>query len=160
MGGLFLLGSIVVAMFFSGNFLNPPTQATIFVTFSYFLLGFLDDYLKVWKKNTDGVSGKVKLLWQFLTAFLVGYFLIDQGVIDTKLYIPFFKGPLIDLHGFYIVFVAIVIVGSSNAVNLTDGLDGLAIGPIITSAASLGLLAYAAGHKEISQYLYTCPSCT
>lgn len=154
MGGLFLLGSIVVAMFFSGNFLNLPTQATIFVTLSYFLLGFVDDYLKVWKKNTDGISGKLKLFWQFITALLVGKFLIDQGVIDTYLYVPFFKGPVVDLQGFYIVFVAIVIVGSSNAVNLTDGLDGLAIGPIITSAASLGLLAYAAGHKEISQYLY------
>lgn len=154
MGGVFLLGCIFLSVVVSGNYLNAPTQATIFVTFSYFTLGFLDDYLKVWKKNTDGVSAKLKLLWQFVTAFLVGYYLIDQGIIDTKLYLPFHKGPFIDLQGFYIFFITIVIVGSSNAVNLTDGLDGLAIGPIITSAATLGLLAYAAGHKEISQYLY------
>ncbi len=154
MGGIFLLGSILLTLLFTGNYLNLPTQATLFVTLSYFALGFLDDYLKVWKKNTDGVSGKAKLLWQFLTAFAVGYFLIENGVIDTKLYLPFFKGAVFDLQGFYILFIAIVIVGSSNAVNLTDGLDGLAIGPIITSAASLGILAYAAGHKEISQYLF------
>jgi len=154
MGGVFLLGSIFLAMIFTGNFLNAPTQATLFVTGSYFLLGFVDDYLKVWKKNTDGLSGKAKLLWQFLTAILVGFFIIENGVIDTKLYVPFFKGPVIDLQGFYVLFIAFVIVGSSNAVNLTDGLDGLAIGPIITSAASLGLLAYASGHREISQYLF------
>ena len=121
---------------------------------SYFLLGFFDDYLKVLKKNTDGISAKGKLFWQFITAFTASYILVHYGVIDTTLYVPFVKGPLFDLGMFFHLFAALVIVGSSNAVNLTDGLDGLAVGPIITSAAALGFMTYVAGHREISGYLF------
>ena len=121
---------------------------------SYFILGFLDDYFKVLKKNSDGVSAKGKLLWQFGTAGLATYAMLHFDVIDSKLYLPFLKQPLFDLGWAYVLFGSVVIVGSSNAVNLTDGLDGLAIGPIMTSAASLSLFTYVSGHKEIANYLF------
>lgn len=154
MGGVFIVGTIVLTLLFTGNFNSIPLVITLGVMVSYFALGFLDDYLKVLKKNTKGVSAKGKLLWQFATAFIAGYFAVKTGSIDTELYTPFVKGSVINLNTIYIFFVAFVIVGSSNAVNLTDGLDGLAIGPIVTSAATLGIIAYAAGHKEISSYLF------
>lgn len=154
LGGIFVLGSVFTSVLLAGNFSSPPFTFTVIVTFSYFVLGAVDDYLKVLKKNSDGVSAKAKLLWQFITAGIVSYFIVKNGVVDTKLYIPFFKDFSLDLGWFYIVFSSFVIVGSSNAVNLTDGLDGLAIGPIIVSAATLGLLAYVSGHKEIASYLY------
>jgi phospho-N-acetylmuramoyl-pentapeptide-transferase len=154
MGGLFLLGSVFIAIAFCGNFYSIPIQMSLLVTFSYFLLGLVDDYLKVLKKDTDGVSAKNKLIWQFLTAFVVVWYLVYTNTIDTNLYIPFLKDPLLNLSWWYIPFGALVIVGSSNAVNLTDGLDGLAIGPIMTSAATLAVISYATGHKEIAQYLF------
>ncbi|MCK5882225.1 MAG: phospho-N-acetylmuramoyl-pentapeptide-transferase [Bacteriovoracaceae bacterium] len=154
MGGVFLVGSVLAALLFAGNFFSIPVLLTLFVMGSFFILGGLDDYLKVLKRNTDGVSARVKLIWQFITGIIVGVLLLHFDVVDTNVYIPFFKGMSIDLSYSYVFFVAFVIVGSSNAVNLTDGLDGLAIGPIMTSAASLGILAYVAGHKEIATYLY------
>ena len=154
MGGVFIVISMTFALLFSGNFFSKPILVCLFVFLSYFLLGFLDDYTKVLKKNSAGVSAKGKLVWQFGTALLASYGMLKLGVIDTQLYLPFIKGPVIDLGWVYIPFAAFVIVGSSNAVNLTDGLDGLAIGPIITSAATLGILTYVAGHKEIAGYLY------
>lgn len=153
-GGVFLLGSTFVTLLLTGNFSSSPFLITIFVIFSYFLLGFLDDYLKIIKKNTKGVSAKGKLLWQFLTALAAGYYLLSNKIIDSNLYVPFMKTPVVDLGYFYIFFIALVIVGSSNAVNLTDGLDGLVTGPIITTSATLSILAYVAGHLELSQYLY------
>lgn len=154
MGGVFIIASILATTFVCGNFLSLPLLATLFVMLSFFGLGFLDDYLKVLKKNTDGVSAKGKLLWQVSTSVIVSYALIHFDVINTEIYLPFFKDGLIDIGWFYIVFSSLVIVGSSNAVNLTDGLDGLAIGPIITSSATMALLTYIAGHKEISAYLF------
>ena len=154
MGGVVIIGSILIALMICGNFLSAPIILTLFTTLSLFVLGFVDDYLKVLKKNTDGISAKAKLFWQFLIASVAVWAMVYFQVIDTKLYMPFLKESVIDLGYFYIIFGAIVIVGSSNAVNLTDGLDGLAIGPIITSAASLGVLVYASGHKEIANYLF------
>ncbi len=153
MGGVFVIAAITLTLAVCGNFNSSPLVASITVMLSYFTLGFADDYLKVLKKDTKGVSAKGKLLWQFATAIFIVGFLVKIGAIDTKLYTPFFKDPWIDLGWFYVVFGSIVIVGSSNAVNLTDGLDGLAIGPIMTSAATLGVLAYVAGHRELSGYL-------
>jgi phospho-N-acetylmuramoyl-pentapeptide-transferase len=154
MGGVFLVGAILLAALACGNLQNISTIAFLVILFSYFLLGFLDDYLKVLKKNTDGVSGRFKLLWQFFVSIIVMYFLVSSGEFDTNLYIPFYKEALFDLNFLYVPFGAFVIVGSSNAVNLTDGLDGLAIGPIITSALTLALFAYLAGHRDFSEYLY------
>ncbi len=153
-GGIFIIGSVVIALGLTGNFYSKPLLFSLFIMLSYFGLGWLDDYLKVIKKNTDGVSAKMKLLWQFATAMIATYFMISMNVIDTNIYLPFVKGPVIDLGWFYLLFASIVIVGSSNAVNLTDGLDGLVTGPIIISSATLGILAYVAGHSSISGYLY------
>jgi phospho-N-acetylmuramoyl-pentapeptide-transferase len=154
MGVIFMLGSIFLTSLICGNFQSTPLNITLGVTFSYFLLGFYDDYLKVLKKDTKGVSAKGKLFWQFLTAFIAMYFMVSGKIITTEVYMPFFKNAVVDLGNAYILFGAIVIVGFSNAVNLTDGLDGLAIGPIIVSAATMGFLTYVTGHKELSQYLY------
>lgn len=152
-GGVFIIGSAMLACLVCGNFQSLPFSLTLFVTISFFLLGGLDDYLKVLKKNTKGVSARQKLLWQFATAGFAGWAMLHWQVIDSQLYLPFMKEPLIDLGWGYAAFAALVIVGSSNAVNLTDGLDGLAIGPVIVSATTLGLLAYVAGHAEIADYL-------
>jgi phospho-N-acetylmuramoyl-pentapeptide-transferase len=154
LGGVFIFGSSIFALIICGNFISKPFLIALMVGLSYFMLGWLDDYLKIMKKNSDGVSAKMKLVWQFSTATLACYFMIKLGIIDTSLYLPFLKEPVFDLGYFYVLFGSFVIVGSSNAVNLTDGLDGLAIGPIITSCATLGIISYLTGHKELSQYLY------
>lgn len=154
MGGVFMLGSIFATILICGNFISVPLQVTLGVTFSYFLLGFRDDYLKVLKKDTKGVSAKGKLFWQFTTALVAMFIVVQMKVINTELYLPFIKNPVVDLGWLYVPFGAFVIVGFSNAVNLTDGLDGLAIGPIMISAVTLGFLTYVTGHKEFSQYLY------
>ncbi|MES2528427.1 MAG: phospho-N-acetylmuramoyl-pentapeptide-transferase [Bdellovibrionota bacterium] len=153
-GGVFILGSAVIACAVCGNFVSFPFLITLFVTISYFFLGGLDDYLKILKKNTKGVSARQKLLWQFATALVATFVMIKFNVTDSKLYFPFLKSELIDLGWWYVPFAAFVIVGSSNALNLTDGLDGLAIGPTIISAATLGMLAYVSGHIEMSEYLF------
>ena len=153
MGGIFIYFSVLFSVFISGNFFSPAILAFLFVFMSFTGLGFLDDYLKVLKKDTAGVSGKMKILWQLVTSVLVMYWLIEHKNFDTNLYLPFFKNAIFDLGYWYIAFGAFVIVGASNAVNLTDGLDGLAIGPIITSALTLCVLAYVSGHKEIADYL-------
>lgn len=152
-GGVFILGSAVFACALCGNFVSFPFLIALFVTVSYFFLGGLDDYLKVLKKNTKGVNAKQKLVWQFSTALIASFFMVKYEVISTDLYLPFLKDPILNLGWAYVPFAAFVIVGSSNALNLTDGLDGLAIGPTITSAATLGLLAYLAGHVELANYL-------
>lgn len=153
-GGVFIMASIFLTLAITGNFTSMPLLVTLFICLSYSLLGGLDDYLKVLKKDPAGISAKGKLIWQFTTAFIGIWAAIKVGALDTELYLPFFKGAVVDLGYFYILFGGVVIVGSSNAVNLTDGLDGLAIGPIITSATTLAVLAYLAGHKEIAGYLY------
>jgi phospho-N-acetylmuramoyl-pentapeptide-transferase len=154
MGGVFIIGAIVAAMAICGNFSSGPVVACFMVMGSYFVLGFLDDYFKVLRKNSKGITPKVKLLWQTITALAVGVYLIQNNIIDTTLHVPFLKDGVVDLGWGYLGFIALVLVGSSNAVNLTDGLDGLAIGPIITSAMTLGIIAYITGHFSLSEYLF------
>jgi phospho-N-acetylmuramoyl-pentapeptide-transferase len=120
------------------------------VTIGYGIVGFLDDYLKVSKRSSDGIPGRVKLASQLAIAggaVSVLFFHLD---FSTDFYLPFLKSPVADLDWFYPLFAAFVIVGASNAVNLTDGLDGLAIGPVIISAATFVVLAYAAGTVLVS----------
>lgn len=154
MGGVFILGSVFLTLGICGNFLSKPLLLTLVVMVSYFFLGFMDDYLKVLKKNTKGVSAKGKLFWQFSTALIVSFCMIYFNITDTNLYVPFIKGPILDMGWFYVPFAALVIVGSSNAVNLTDGLDGLATGSVISSCMSLAIFSYVAGHIEIANYLH------
>lgn len=153
-GGAFIIGTIFITILITGNFNSKSLWLTLGVCVPFFILGYVDDYLKILKKNSDGVSAKMKLLVQTVVGVGITYLAQKLGVIDGSLYMPFFKGPVLDLGMWYPIFGALVIVGSSNAVNLTDGLDGLAIGPILTSSATFGVLAYAAGHVEISNYLY------
>jgi phospho-N-acetylmuramoyl-pentapeptide-transferase len=153
-GGVFILGSALISCAICGNFVSFPFLITLFVTISYFLLGGLDDYLKVLKKNTKGVSARQKLAWQFSTALIASFVMIKFNITDSQVYVPFLKDAVFDIGWWYVPFAAFVIVGSSNALNLTDGLDGLAIGPTIISAATLGLLAYLAGHVELANYLF------
>ncbi len=153
LGGIFIIGSILVSCLFVGNYKSLSFVMTLLVMTSYFILGWVDDYLKVIKKNSDGVSAKVKLVWQFSTALVASYYLLDLNIINSNLYVPFMKEPVLDMGMWYILFSSFVIVGSSNAVNLTDGLDGLVTGPVITTASTFGLLSYLAGNIKMSNYL-------
>ena len=100
MGGVVIIGSILIALMICGNFLSAPIILTLFTTLSLFVLGFVDDYLKVLKKNTDGISAKAKLFWQFLIASVAVWAMVYFQVIDTKLYMPFLKESVIDLGVF------------------------------------------------------------
>lgn len=155
MGGLMMLFSVFISTILWADIENDYVWIALFVTGGYGLLGFMDDYLKVTKRNTKGVSGKMKLALQFLIALIA--ILWIQHTADassaTHLAIPFWKSLLVDLSWFYIPFVLVVIVGASNAVNLTDGLDGLAIVPIMIAASCFALISYLVGNQVFSAYL-------
>lgn len=154
MGGVFIFIAAFTSILICGNFSSFPLLSVLLITGSFFALGFFDDYLKVLRSNSDGVSGRFKLFWQFTTALCVVGFLYFNQFIDGQLYLPFLKEPLFDMGWGYVIFASFVIVGSSNAVNLTDGLDGLAIVPVLVSIVCLGILSYLSGHTELSGYLY------
>ncbi len=156
MGGLMILTSVALAMLLWMDFLNPYVWACLFITVGFGLIGFLDDYDKVTKRSHKGVSGKVRLLAEFVVA-AIGCFIIVHGVgapgTGTELYIPFYNGPVIDLGYFYVLFAAFVVVGAGNAVNLTDGLDGLATMPVIIASLAFLLIAYLVGNAVFAEYL-------
>src|SRR5574337_22551 len=155
MGGLLILVSVLIATLLWASLTNRFVWLALFSTCWMGTVGFIDDYLKVVAKNSKGLSVRAKLLWQVIPSMLVGLFMYVNPVdaYTTKLAIPFFKHWMPDLGWGYVLFVALVIVGASNAVNLTDGLDGLAIGPVLISAAAYTVLAYIAGHASIAHYL-------
>jgi phospho-N-acetylmuramoyl-pentapeptide-transferase len=153
MGGLLIVLATVVPTLLWANLYNPYIWIVVFVTVGFGAIGFLDDYKKVIKKDTKGLSPRGKLLGQFLVATIAAALISsDIGIRDT-VSIPFFKNLHPSLGWLYVPFIILVIVGASNAVNLTDGLDGLAIGPSIISAGTYMLFAYLAGHAKISGYL-------
>lgn len=151
-GGLILMSTLVPCLLWV-DILNPFVWGTLAVTWGFGAIGYIDDWLKVSKKNTKGLSGKVRLFFEFFISALVVFVLIRWFNFSTALNIPFFKNLSVDLGYAYIAFASLVIVGTANAVNLTDGLDGLAIVPVIMAAATLGLFAYLAGHFTLSSYL-------
>lgn len=153
MGGGLILLSLLVPFFLWMDITNALVVATMLITLGFSLIGYLDDHNKVIKKNSKGVSGKVRLLAEFLICGCVLYYLISSGHLTTLLTLPFLKGVSFDLGYLYVLFGSLVIVGTANAVNLTDGLDGLAIGPVIICAATFSIFAYVAGHHEIAGYL-------
>lgn len=155
MGGIMIIGSSLISTLLFANLANPYIWIVLFVLLGYGLLGFTDDYLKVIKKNSKGVSGKKKLMVQLLigTIACIAIKYYADPRYATTLTFPFFKHLLLDLGYFYIPFAAIVIIGSSNAVNLTDGLDGLAIVPIIIAAACFGIISYLVGSSFYADYL-------
>lgn len=151
-GGLILLGLSIPTLLWV-DLMNPFVWAVLAVTFGFGLIGYWDDWLKVSKKNTKGVKGKVRLTGEFLIAGAVIGYLVYRGDMPTMLTFPFFKQASVDLGWGYVVFSALVVVGCANAVNLTDGLDGLAIVPVIINSGTLALFAYVAGNAKIAEYL-------
>ncbi len=153
MGGLLIVLATVIPTLLWANLGNPYIWIAVFVTVGFGTIGFLDDYKKVVKKDSKGLSPRAKFLCQILLAAIAAALIyVDIGFQD-KVSIPFFKKLNPSLGFLYIPFVILVIVGASNAVNLTDGLDGLAIGPSIISAGTYMLFAYLAGHIKIANYL-------
>ncbi len=151
MGGLMILTSIGIAMLLWMDLSNVYIWACLFVTLGFGLIGFLDDYDKVKKRSHKGVSAKVRLLFEFLIAG-VAVTLIVQGS-NTNLYLPFVNGPVANLGWFYIPFGAFVIVAFGNAVNLTDGLDGLATMPVVIASLAFMLIVYLVGNAKYASYL-------
>ena len=153
MGGALILIAIVVPTLLWADLTNLYVWLTLLVTIGYGIVGFTDDLLKVRKRNSDGLSARQKMFWQLLIACGVGLALYSYPGFQTTLTIPFFKTLRPDLGWIYVPFAMLVIVGASNAVNLTDGLDGLAIGPVIIAAGTYLLFAYLAGHANLANYL-------
>lgn len=155
MGGILILASIVIPTLLWADLTNRYIWTTLFVIVGYGLIGFTDDYKKVVEKNPKGLSPRQKMAGQLLIAGMAICFLVFVVNISTELSFPFFKRLHPDLSFFYIPFAILVIVGASNAVNLTDGLDGLAIGPVAINAATYLLFTYIAGNAKLSGYLQT-----
>jgi len=155
MGGLLILASIVVSVLLWGDLSNIYVWVVLFVIVSFGIVGFVDDYRKVIRKDANGLIARWKYFWQTVIGLSTALFLffIAQGPNETALLIPFMKELLPQLGIFYIVMTYFVIVGTSNAVNLTDGLDGLAIVPTIMVAGAFALFAYVTGHVNFSAYL-------
>lgn len=153
MGGVMILAAIVIPTLLWADLSNVYVWTTLFIIVGYGLIGFVDDYRKVVEKNSKGLSARQKMFWQVLLAGCVAVFLYLSPGFNEMLYFPFFKNFHPDLGLFFIPFAVLVIVGASNAVNLTDGLDGLAIGPVAINAATYLLFAYVAGHATLSAYL-------
>jgi len=153
MGGLLILASVIIPTLLWADLANTYVWLALFIIGGFGLIGFVDDYRKIVKKNTKGLSPRQKILWQAFLGALVGLFLVNVPGFSTELTIPFFKNIHPDLGWFYVPFVMLVIVGASNAVNLTDGLDGLAIGPVAINAGTFMLFTYIVGNVKLSSYL-------
>ncbi len=153
MGGLLILLAISVGTLLWARLDNPLVWLGLFVTLFYGGIGAVDDFKKIKRKNSIGLSARGKLLLQIIGASVVGLFIFLHPGFDGHLSLPFLKNIRPDLGWFYVVFAIIVIVGSSNAVNLTDGLDGLAAGPTIVSTAVYLVFTYLSGHVVLADYL-------
>jgi phospho-N-acetylmuramoyl-pentapeptide-transferase len=157
MGGLLILGAVVISTLLWARPDNPAVWLLLFTLLYCGGLGFWDDYLKVSKKSSAGVSERTKLIAQgILAALIAAYFLTNPSIeVQARaLFVPFFKQPLLwNLGAFTTVFFAVVIMGASNAVNLTDGLDGLAAGCTVTTSFAYAVFCYVAGHIKIAEYL-------
>ncbi len=155
MGGILILVAVVVPTLLWARLDNPYILVTLAVTLAYGLIGFVDDYLKLVRRRSLGLQARWKFTAQVAVGLLLGAFLVffHGDHFETRITIPFFKNLLIDLGWFYIFFVMFVVVGTSNAVNLTDGLDGLAIGPTLVATVTYLVMVYLAGHARFADYL-------
>jgi phospho-N-acetylmuramoyl-pentapeptide-transferase len=158
MGGLLILTSAVVPTLMWANLSNAFIWIAVLSTTAFGAVGFADDYLKIVRHSHHGLIPRYKMLWQFVIGIIVGIVLIwlaglTPPLYSTRLVIPFFKTFIPDLGYLYVAFAALVLVFSSNAVNLTDGLDGLAISVFAVAAATFTALAYVTGHREFAEYL-------
>lgn len=153
MGGILILASILISTLLWADLTNTYIQWVMLVTLFLGIVGFSDDYIKLVKKRSLGLRVMTKLFWQIIIALALGVRVFCDPQITTYLDVPFFKNIMINLGIFYILWVMIVIVGASNAVNLTDGLDGLAIGCVIMIALAYSGFSYVSGHSRFSEYL-------
>ena len=155
MGGLMILSGLVVSTLLWANPLNPYVLIVLAVTLGFGFVGFYDDYLKVTKQTHSGFAGRVRLMVEALIALAACYALtrLGRAPFSTSLVIPFFKDVVLNFGWFFLLFGAFIMVGAGNAVNLTDGLDGLAIVPVMIAALSFGLIAYLVGNAVFSDYL-------
>jgi phospho-N-acetylmuramoyl-pentapeptide-transferase len=155
MGGLMILSGLLVSTLLWANLANAYVWVVLAVTLCFGLVGFYDDYLKVTKQTHDGFSGRTRLMAETLIAATACYALAHLGRVPfaTSLTFPFFKELVVDLGWFFVAFGAFIIVGAGNAVNLTDGLDGLAIVPVMVAAGSFGMISYLVGNSYFAEYL-------
>jgi len=153
MGGLLILFSVLVSVLLWSELDNRMVWILVGLTACYGVLGFIDDYQKVTMGNNAGISARMKLVWQIVFASGVAIAIYTDPSFDKELAVPFFKNFTPNLGMFYVPLAAFIIVAASNGVNLTDGLDGLAIGPVMITAATFLFLSYAAGHSVIAEYL-------
>lgn len=155
MGGLMILMGVSVATILWANLSNIFVWAVLVVTLCYGAIGFYDDYLKITTRSTKGFPGRIRISLEALVAAVAVYVMVHlaNDPLETVLTFPFFKNLIFDLGPFFIIFGAFIIVGAGNAVNLTDGLDGLAIVPVMIAAATFGMIAYLTGNKVFSDYL-------
>ena len=151
MGGLLILISFSVSVLLWMDLKNPFVWAVMLVTSGFGLIGFLDDYDKITKAHHAGLSGRLRLLAEFAVAGIAVWIIVRSG--NTLLYLPFVDGPVVDLGWLYIAFGAFVIVSFGNAVNLTDGLDGLATMPVIIASLAFLIIAYLVGNAKFAEYL-------
>ena len=153
MGGCLIIPVIMMSTFIWADYENVYVWLILLVCFCFGFIGFVDDYLKSVRKSSDGLSMKSKFFLQVLVATVVAVILYSYDGFDSQLKVPFFKTVSPDLGWLYIPLAVFIIVGFSNAVNLTDGLDGLAIGPVIVAFTSYLAFSYLAGHVKIASYL-------
>lgn len=155
MGGTLLIFGIVISVLLWADLTNRFVWAVLFITVTYGLVGLVDDYRKVIEKNSKGLPARWKYFWQSAAGAAVAVFLYcyAETPVETQLFVPFFKNVSFDLGWGYILLAYFVVVGASNAVNLTDGLDGLAIMPTVMVGGALGIIAYLVGHAKFAPYL-------
>ncbi len=155
MGGLLILSALMVATLLWARLDSPYVWIVVMVTIAFGLIGFADDYAKVSKQNTKGVSGRVRMAAGLAIALMATYAAsaFHPADLSYHLAVPLFKDVLVNLSWFFLPFGMVVIVGSANAVNLTDGLDGLAIMPVMIAAGTLGIIAYVVGNANFTEYL-------
>jgi phospho-N-acetylmuramoyl-pentapeptide-transferase len=153
MGGTLIVMCIVLPTLLWADLTNAYVWIALFVTVGFGAIGFVDDYKKIKYKSSDGMSAKGKLAWQIMIAVVAGVLLLAYTDYSSVLTVPFFKTVTPELGWLYLMLILVVVVGSGNAVNLTDGLDGLAIGPVIVASGTYLLLAYLAGNARLAEYL-------
>lgn len=154
MGGIFVIGSILFSVFLWGDLGNRYVLITLLTCFYLAILGWVDDYRKLKKIGKRGLGKSSKMIWQILLGCFVGSYVYFNPDTSTQLDLPFLRKVFIDIGVFYIPFVALIVIGTSNAVNLTDGLDGLAIGCVLVVSITLAILSYITGHLNFSSYLF------
>ena len=154
MGGIFVISSIVISVLLWADVSNIYIILTLVACVYLAVLGFVDDYVKLQGRGRRGLPARIKFFWQLLLGCFIGLYLYFLPTFSTSLDIPFFKEMAVDIGLWYMPFMVLVIVGTSNATNITDGLDGLAAGCVLIVAFAMGIMSYIVGNVQFSQYLF------